>query len=869
MRDAVTKFFINLLEAILINSKFKADQNLLSLDRFRSPLLIASFVLASLLMPVFQLVNSNIKDLGIQYIDGVLISFLISLIVLIFSSILAWGPLQRAFLVLSLTLVISSFLNTFFVPNNQLVSDGTDSIYLATRKEAIYVVFSILTLISIPFFSRSKAFFKFNETLLFSAKLVVALTVLITSYQLFTLPNKNSALFQYFTQDDKNVILGQKNIVVLSFDQIQGSAFKGFLETEDGLALKDKLAGFSFYPNAVSTYPNTQYSVASLFLSRAVQDASEDIAEAKSSKRSFPSAVKDQIGFENEIYYPAKTLPFKQNYVELSGSPSLTFMYALNNAFGLNLYSLFKESSLGHQFSKYAYKLDYTLFEKLQKNIKYDSTKDGVIFYVHYLFSHQPFTTRDNCALRSLDKISHYQSVEGFIDQMKCISKGISNFISTLKKLSIYDDTAIFIISDHGFESNINSTKNIKEYPSYFNEKSDYISRNGIKPLGSYNPLILFKDFASTHPLLIKQKTVSIVDIGPTICDILDCQLNENNIGESIKNEKDIQRQHAFWIYEGSSKNAKRYHDFLPEHWNLVYANDIKQLKNLLLKRDIGYKYFYEYTAADLPTKIGTVTENSTLTAAEGAKGFLSFGPYISLAPGKYSFEIKYKFSGDLNAESESFWDVVAKKGKLNLAEHKFNNTDGKFVWQKDEIWIDRPINLVELRAFYAGVGYLEVEGIRILKLDTLPLSMQKNELNFNQLSEIEYYDSDGLSAIGSWGRWTDNKVSTFQFKTTLNYNAKSVTFNLKAFVTPKNPEQTASVFINDESVGDIQIFAGEAQPKQFTFALPDAQDHKYTIRFEIDKPTTPKSVGVNADTRELGFGFIDMRLLPDEVTAQ
>ncbi len=49
--------------------------------------------------------------------------------------------------------------------------------------------------------------------------------------------------------------------------------------------------------------------------------------------------------------------------------------------------------------------------------------------------------------------------------------------------------------------------------------------------------------------------------------------------------------------------------------------------------------------------------------------------------------------------------------------------------------------------------------------------------------------------------------------------------------------------------------------------ALPDAQDHKYTIRFEIDKPTTPKSVGVNNDTRELGFGFIDMRLLSDEVT--
>ena len=81
--------------------------------------------------------------------------------------------------------------------------------------------------------------------------------------------------------------------------------------------------------------------------------------------------------------------------------------------------------------------------------------------------------------------------------------------------------------------------------------------------------------------------------------------------------------------------------------------------------------------------------------------------------------------------------------------------------------------------------------------------------------------------------------------------------------------QQTASVFINDKSAGEIQISLGEAQPKQFTFALPDAQDNKYTIRFEIDNPTSPKSLGMNVDTRELGFGFIDMKLLSDEIVAQ
>ena len=51
---------------------------------------------------------------------------------------------------------------------------------------------------------------------------------------------------------------------------------------------------------------------------------------------------------------------------------------------------------------------------------------------------------------------------------------------------------------------------------------------------------------------------------------------------------------------------------------------------------------------------------------------------------------------------------------------------------------------------------------------------------------------------------------------------------------------------------------------EEFTFALPDTQDNKYTIRFEINKLTTLKSVGMNNDKRKLGFGFIEMKLLSE-----
>ena len=102
-----------------------------------------------------------------------------------------------------------------------------------------------------------------------------------------------------------------------------------------------------------------------------------------------------------------------------------------------------------------------------------------------------------------------------------------------------------------------------------------------------------------------------------------------------------------------------------------------------------------------------------------------------------------------------------------------------------------------------------------------------------------------------------------------LDCQAKSIKFNLNAFVTSKNPEQTASVFINDKPAGDIRVSIGEAQPKQFVFALLDTEDNNYIIRFKIDKPTTPESVGFNTDTRELGFGFISMQLSQSKIAAQ
>ena len=720
-----------------MNSKLRVDQKLMSFDRFKSPLLIASFVLASLLMPMFQLVNNNIDDLGIQYIDGVLISILISLIVFAFSSIVAWGPFQRFLFLLSLSLVIASFMNTFFVPNNLLVSDGTDDILFYTRSEAGYVVFFTFILLIFPLYFKGKAFLKINEILLFLPKLLVVLAVLLTSYQVAFLPEKQSFLLKLFSTDKtkKLLTLGKKNVLILSFDQVQGSAFNGFINSEDGEAFKNILSGFDFYPNAVSTYPNTEYSLSGFFLTRPVNNNSETMRSSINSEGNFLRKASVD-GIKSEIYYPAKRLDLNADFTHSKTNPILLCLYALNNAFGLNLtkYRILKD--LNDNFSKHSWKLDAWLLEKLPNHIIYDETLPGNIVFMHFLFSHQPFMLHDSGWLYNQKTLGQKQNISGFIDSVNFISTRTSSVIQKLREIGVYDNTAIFLMSDHGFEANINSRKALRENPHYFHANDDFISKDNIKSLGAYNPTLLFKDFDSQHSFRVKDNVISLNDIGATVCDLMQCgTLNKSDTISLRRLENAQKRLHDFWIYHGGaaerhSGGYDRYHTFDSKYWSRYKASSLDELRKVLI--------------SEMAT---TMVSNDV-----------------------------FSFSRD-------------------------------------------------------------------------------------------YVMNIGLSDKESWGQWSDGTEAEIMFKTEPNSKNRSIQFNLKAFVTPKNPEQTASVFINAKSVGNIQISADNAQPKQFTFPLPASQDNMYTIRFEINKPTAPKSLGIGEDIRELGIGFIDMKLLQDEVT--
>lgn len=123
-----------------------------------------------------------------------------------------------------------------------------------------------------------------------------------------------------------------------------------------------------------------------------------------------------------------------------------------------------------------------------------------------------------------------------------------------------------------------------------------------------------------------------------------------------------------------------------------------------------------------------------------------------------------------------------------------------------------------------------------------------------------EYYSADGLSGFEAHGRWSDGNLVTLKFRLPqTRCEAASVALSLRGFVNAKNPLQSGMLKLNGAPLGRVEIHAGQANPAQFTFELP-APAVKWgefnELTLDIDRPVSPKSLGMSNDQRLLGFGF-------------
>lgn len=129
-----------------------------------------------------------------------------------------------------------------------------------------------------------------------------------------------------------------------------------------------------------------------------------------------------------------------------------------------------------------------------------------------------------------------------------------------------------------------------------------------------------------------------------------------------------------------------------------------------------------------------------------------------------------------------------------------------------------------------------------------------------NASLDADYYFADGLSGFEPHGRWSDGDRVVLKFRLPeTRCEAATIALSLRGFVNAKNPLQSGKVVLNGAEIGRLEILAGDANPAQFTFEMPTPSvkwGELNELAFDIEKPVSPKSLGMSNDHRVLGFYF-------------
>lgn len=125
--------------------------------------------------------------------------------------------------------------------------------------------------------------------------------------------------------------------------------------------------------------------------------------------------------------------------------------------------------------------------------------------------------------------------------------------------------------------------------------------------------------------------------------------------------------------------------------------------------------------------------------------------------------------------------------------------------------------------------------------------------------------DINGLSIAEKWGRWSCAETVTMMFKLPVDKGDLRFSFNLKPYLNEYHRQQKVSVFVNDSFVAEWTFEYKKAMPKT-EFVLPQKmikKSGKTFVEFRIEHPVSPKDLGLAADARKLGIGFVNMLITP------
>jgi hypothetical protein len=116
-----------------------------------------------------------------------------------------------------------------------------------------------------------------------------------------------------------------------------------------------------------------------------------------------------------------------------------------------------------------------------------------------------------------------------------------------------------------------------------------------------------------------------------------------------------------------------------------------------------------------------------------------------------------------------------------------------------------------------------------------------------------------GLSSPEKWGTWSDGNKVILEFVTPL---PKKFIVRMNAMAFGPNTEKPFAMAAGNAK----NYFRLSAIPEEVELPF-DTDGQSHTLTIEVPKPTSPKSLGIGEDVRQLGIGFVDSLTITPYVT--
>lgn len=564
---------------------------------------------------------SGLYEFEIDYMFKIILSLIGTFLLLFFSlmylkSFFTNSRFYNFTLIIFNILLLLGFSYTFFLTGNygQMSYFIFDNLPSFTTKEMFIDIFMIIVCVIFGYFSVKFRFYIYALKVLFIVMFCVScINIYKVIEYVSTHKNIESNLQTKDSTTQSNtskVNMGndpifafsktQKNILVLLLDNADGYYIKGHIDSKKYDDIFSNFDGFIFFDNALSsstfTFPTlasviggeyysayninkrnenkVQLEIANSFagIFNAFYDSgyvTAGILDYPLDKRYFLPLIKDSknIIFDTKVY---ENIYRNAHKVELSNLISESI--PLSNLISVSVFKfspffirpkVYKNGAWLFN-THYAKVYSIAKMDVFQNSISNKETKPTFKFF-HFDVTHNPYYVDSDCKyIASSEK----RDLENAHKQTEiCSLKIIANVIKEMKKLEIYDNTEIFIVSDHGAM--------MQTYALPVNN--------------NFTATLFYKPFNAHGKLEINHANITNYDIASIYCENISnltaCPNVDSNILKNIsKNRKILTYRYLPTQNAGELKEIKLDNFYIFKGGNIYDSKnwqEIKEIQNL------------------------------------------------------------------------------------------------------------------------------------------------------------------------------------------------------------------------------------------------------------------------------------------------